>query len=168
MGDEDLRALLDATKDDPLLSPYPGGREPVNRVKKDPPPAPPDWDTKPTILILKGKEREFFTIGDLATALGRSVVTIRSWENKGVLPKTPYRSPTPKGPPRQSIAGGGTPTKGRRLWTREQIEGILRICHECRVIIDPKRRPPSEEFTFKVAQLFVQLLNEDRDGTTQP
>lgn len=143
---------------DPLLDRFsdlnwPGKRKPVNR---DRPVAPvPDvvpWDDNPLFYVYKGEKKEFFTISSLSVALGRSPVTIRSWENKGMLPKSPYRSPKPKGGKLP-----GVEQKGKRLWTREQIDGILSIASQEGVILNGK--PPTPRFAQRVSELFNTLVN---------
>lgn len=125
---------------------YPGGRAP----RREAPPSPKldlatDWDSKPTIKIHKGEEREFFTIGDLATALGREPVTIRSWEDKGYLPKSRYRGPAPK----KGIPG--KEVKGRRLYTRQQIEIVIAAAIESGVAgPNALYRPNWKKFTKTV------------------
>lgn len=147
------------TSDDKILERfkdlnYPGKREPVNR--KPTPEKTPEWDARPIKFMIGGEEAEFYTISNLAEALGRSVVTIRSWENRGLLPRTPYRSPRPRGDMLP-----GTPRRGKRLWTREQIIGILRIASEEKVILNGK--PPNERFAQRVLALYQSLLNKDSD-----
>jgi hypothetical protein len=144
---------------DPLLDRfsdlnYPGKRAPVNRSKTIEEQVPASWDEKPLKYMVQGQEKEFFTISHLASALNRSVVTIRSWENKGLIPKTPYRSPRPRG---ETLPG--TPRKGRRLWTREQILGILNIAQEEKVILNGK--PPTKRFHDRVLGLFTSLSQKD-------
>lgn len=114
------------------------------------------WDAKPIVYIVSGKAKEFFTIGHLANALGRKPVTLRSWESKGVFPKSPYRSPAPRG----SIPGKAS--KGKRLWTREQIEGVLRIALEEGVLLDGGP-PPTQRFTARVNGLFITLYNSEHN-----
>ena len=41
------------------------------------------WDETPIIKTLGGKETEVFTIGALAHALEKSIVSVRLWERKG-------------------------------------------------------------------------------------
>lgn len=145
---------------DPILDRFsdmqwPGKRKPINRPEDAPKtPEREGWDEKPLHYMFQGQEREFFTISHLSAALGRAVVTIRSWENKGMLPKTPYRSPRPRG---ESLPG--TPPKGKRLWTRAQVLGILQIASEERVITNGK--PPTKRFAERVLELFKKLLEED-------
>lgn len=58
----------------------------------------------------KQNTESLVTIGALAKALGVSVITIRFWERKGLIPKTPFRT-----------------KKGDRLYSPKQIEGIREI-----------------------------------------
>lgn len=142
--------LLDRFADIPV----PGKRQPVNRPTEDAEPAP-AWDKNPITYKVKGQDREFFTISALAVALNRAPVTLRSWENKGLLPASRYRAPKPK---RETIPGA-TP-KGKRLWTRQQIEGILTIARQEGVILNGK--PPSPKFAQRVSHYFQQLLEQDQ------
>lgn len=74
-----------------------------------------------TIFRIKGEEVEMFTIGELARAIGRKPVTVRMWESRGWIPRSNYRTPTPKG---SQIPG--RPVKGRRLYTRTQVEFLAK------------------------------------------
>lgn len=75
---------------------------------------------KPYVAVLNGVSTEFFPIGVLAAALERKPVTIRSWEDKGIIPLSRYRMP---------VRGGdripGKAVNGRRLYTRSQIDVIV-------------------------------------------
>jgi hypothetical protein len=129
---------------------YPGRRKPVNR---DGPRASSEtevWDAKPTFYLVRGERREFFFISALAKALGYSVQSIRSWEDQGLLTNSGYRSPRTNG----RVAGGRS-DKGRRLWTRAQIDGILALAKRHRVILNKK--PPTPAFAEDVARLFNEL-----------
>ena len=147
-----LDAIIEELRD------YPGKRPPVNRpnTTKASAPDPDPWDAKPAIYIHNGQSAEFFTIGHLAKALNRSPVTIRSWEKKGLLPKSLYRSPAPK------VSTINGPPKGKRLWTRAQIEGLLQIATEENCIIDANQSTPTQQFTVRVAQLFKNLYEQDK------
>ena len=130
---------------------YPGRREPVNRNPKTaPPPLEAAWDAKPVFYRVGGEKREFFTISHLAKALGYSVQSIRAWEAQSLLPRSPYRSPRTIRP-----VAAGRSDKGKRLWTREQIEGILRLAKEHKVLVN--REPPTPAFYRDVARLFEEL-----------
>jgi hypothetical protein len=67
-------------------------------------------------FLVAGEPRKFYSIGALATALGKQPVTLRSWEQKGWLPAASFRTPAPRGP---QIPG--KVTKGRRLYSQEQV-----------------------------------------------
>jgi hypothetical protein len=73
-------------------------------------------ELKSTTWAIGGKTREFYTIGEVAKAVGRSAITLRSWESKGWLPAPKYRTPKPSG---EQIPG--KPAKGKRLYSREQV-----------------------------------------------
>jgi hypothetical protein len=137
---------------------YPGRRKPTNRGgKPSPPPDKPIWDNKPLRYTLPGDDevREFYTISHLAVALGYSVQSIRAWEDKGMLPRSRYRSPRTKGKPQ---AQGSH--KGKRLWTREQVEGIVRLARRHKVILN--KRPPTAAFARDVRVLFDQLASSSK------
>ena len=51
-----------------------------------------------------------YAVGDLAVRLKRSPTTLIQWIRRGVIPKTQYRAAK----------------SGRRLWTQDQLEAILR------------------------------------------
>lgn len=103
------------------LPDWPGGTAPRNRASSKP-------STKPVgvngargkVYRIGGVETEFFTVGELAKALGRKSVTIRSWESRGWLPKVKYRTPPPAA---EQIPG--KPSKGRRLYSRDQVEFLV-------------------------------------------
>jgi hypothetical protein len=128
---------------------YPGRRKPKNRGTPPPPP-PVEWDAKPLYYRVDGEKREFFVIGHLAKALGYSVASIRAWEDKSLMPSSGYRSPRTKAP-----VAGGRSDKGKRIWTREQIVGIVRIAEEHKVILNKK--PPTRAFAKDVAAFFASL-----------
>jgi hypothetical protein len=50
-------------------------------------------------------------------------------------------------------------TKGKRLWTRAQIDGILKIAASERVILNGK--PPTKRFAERVLDLYRELLQKD-------
>jgi hypothetical protein len=59
-------------------------------------------------------ETELFTIGALAQALEKQIVTIRLWEQKGYIPMAPYRL--------RSKQLNGQKVNGNRVYTRELID----------------------------------------------
>ena len=136
---------------------YPGRRKPVNRSKKEVIPELEEWDAKPVYYMIGGERKEFFLISHLAKALGYSVQSIRAWEAQGLLARTPYRSPRTAAP-----VAAGKSSKGKRLWTREQVLGIIRIAKKHRVIF-PNRKgvkhPPTPRFAAEVGEYFNSLIN---------
>jgi hypothetical protein len=97
-----------------------------------------------------GVETEFYTLGNLAQALGRQPVTIRKWEREGIIPKSTYQSPGRDDDPRGR----------RRLYTREQIEGIVRIAHEEGVLVSHQKPLKATNFTVRVVDLFKRLAEQ--------
>jgi hypothetical protein len=75
------------------------------------------WDENPIIKTLGGKEVEVFTIGALALALEKSIVSVRLWERKGYIPRAPYRL--------RSKTLKGQKTGGNRVYTRALIESTV-------------------------------------------
>jgi hypothetical protein len=133
---------------------YPGRKKPVNRDVK----AVSDtevWDAKPVYYLINGERREFFLISHLAKALDYSVQSIRAWEAQGLLARTPYRSPRTARP-----VAGGRSNKGKRLWTREQVLGIVRIAKKHGVIFPDRKgvkNPPTPAFAAEVGEFFSHL-----------
>jgi hypothetical protein len=102
----------------------------------------------PVVLLVRGKLHEFFLIGAFAAALGRRPVTIRTWEQNGTLPVARFFTP--------GIDGD---TRGkRRLYTREQIEGIVKIAHEEGVLDILTKKPIKHtKFTERAVDLYENL-----------
>jgi hypothetical protein len=105
------------------------------------------WDIDPQIMMVKGKPVEMFTIKALAKAWdARTVYSVRKLERAGVLPKARYRKPK-QGDQR-----------GNRLYTREQIEAVVRIARECGVYSTGTRvNIVSTGFTEKLAAVWNDL-----------
>lgn len=115
-----MRDVLDLFGD---LPDYPGKRKPKNR---------PDTIAESRremddifrgvpkkTMVVKGIPTDLYTVGALARIVGRSVKTIRKWEDKGWLPKPTYRTSKASGSPK--VNGS---EKGYRLYTRAQIEVV--------------------------------------------
>ena len=75
------------------------------------------WDSNPSIKTLGGQDTEVITIGALAQALEKTIVTIRLWERKGYIPRAPYRL--------RSKTLKGQKTGGNRVYTRALIESAI-------------------------------------------
>ena len=79
------------------------------------------WDARPRPTTLpNGKEIDLFTIGALAEALGRPVITLKLWMDEGHLPTSPYRLPT-------KTDKNGKERAGRRLYSRSMIESAIAV-----------------------------------------
>lgn len=102
---------------------YPGSKKKRKAVVKKEPEITSslNWDANPTKRTLpNGKDVELFLIGSLAAALGRPIITIRSWIKEGYLPSAPYRLPVKK-----DI--NGKDHQGRRLYSRAMIEAAIEL-----------------------------------------
>lgn len=87
------------------------------------------WDAKPVWMSVHGQTKEMFLKSALAMALNRQLVTIRSLENSGVLSKPRLRN-----------------YRGRWLYSRDQIEDLVKLAEEEGVIDPLLRRPFSKRF----------------------
>ena len=134
---------------------YPGQRKPVNRDKKDVVPGP--RSGTPNRCITGSPASRRGVLPDLprgqGTGLQRAVDPCLGGPGSArshPLPITTY------GPP----VAGGRSNKGKRLWTREQVLGIIRIAKKHRVIF-PNRRgikhPPTPAFAAEVGEFFASL-----------
>lgn len=133
---------------------YPGSTRPLvrhpNRLHTEVAKSAADWDAKPRKYVVGGVEMEFFTVGQLARALGRQPVTIRKWEREGVIPRSTYQSPGRDDDPRGR----------RRLYSRKQVEGIVRIATEEGVLVSHQKPIKDTQFTARVTDLFKRLAEQ--------
>ena len=104
-----------------------------------------DFLGKPREYQVNGKDIKFYTIGQLAHALNRRPVTLRKWESEGIIPMA------------QFIAPSDTPNGRRRLYTREQVEGIIRIAEDEGILADTWKPIKKTRFTSRVISLFEEL-----------
>lgn len=113
------RDLFDLLGD---LPDWPGSTPPKNRSTS---PKRPKGEeelngAKGKVYRISGEDVEMFTVGELARALGRKPGTIRMWESRGWIPRAKFRTPAPQGPQLPNA-----PTKGRRLYSRSQVEFLV-------------------------------------------
>lgn len=120
---------------------YPGSKKPKNRKGYETLGDPSD-NVKPTFYTINGVRQEFYTVGQLARLLGRKPVTLRMWESRGWIPPATYRSAIPKS---QQLPG--KQSKGRRLYTRAQVELIIQAVE--RFIGDQPRLSSAKWSEFK-------------------
>ena len=71
---------------------------------------------KKDFKLPNGEVIELFYIGALASALGRSTNAIRKWEIAGVIPDPCFKD-----------------DKGRRLYSQEQIDAIVRCAERAKI-----------------------------------
>jgi hypothetical protein len=96
------------------------------------------------IYSVGGVEKKFYTIGSLASALGRKPVTIRAWESKGWIPSATFRTPAPR---KEQIPG--TEAKGRRLYSEAQIVFLVETAIACR--LNDQRNADWKRFRKEIA-----------------
>lgn len=104
---------------------YPGSKRKRKAVEekyaKVEQPESPEWDSRVYKKTLPtGKDVEMFTLGSLAQALGRPIITLRLWETMGYLPSAPYRLS-------DKIDKHGDIRKGRKLYSRAMVEAAVEI-----------------------------------------
>lgn len=129
---------------------YPGSRH-ARRSEETPSPAAveaPEWAAKPVVKNIKGQRTELYPVGVLASALGRSAVTMRLWERNGILPRAKYRLANKNG------------VGGRRYYTRPQIESVVAVAAEFQMLGEQRRLHP--EFTARVTAAWADLLKGER------
>lgn len=97
--------------------------------------------------MINGETVELFAIGAVCAALGRPAVTIRLWIRQGHLPQATFRMPERNG------------VKGRRLYTRAQVEAIIQVA-EAHGIRDASRVDWNNHTT--VASEIRELWNQQR------
>ncbi|KUL44719.1 hypothetical protein ADL22_12305 [Streptomyces sp. NRRL F-4489] len=105
------------------------------------------WDSKPRVYRVGGVLHEFYSIGHLSMALNRQPVTIRKWERTGIIPAPTF------------VVRGKTERGNRRLYTRAQIEGMIRIAEEEGILHHEGEgiQISATKFSERVAQLFEDL-----------
>lgn len=104
---------------------YPGSRVPLPSGPESKPRKEQtleEWDSNPVWKNIGAVKTEFFTIGALCAALGRPAVTIRLWVRLGHLPDATFRLPDKSG------------VRGRRLYTRKQVEAIIQTAEAHRIL----------------------------------
>jgi hypothetical protein len=129
---------------------YPGSKKvkrSVSGVSTDP------WDDLPSVEFeVHGVPTLFYGVGVLAQMLGRKPQTIRKWENAGYFPRSRFRYPG-------SSSANNRREGQRRLYTRDEIEGVVAIAKSTGVL-DPHGRGSnvgSTAFPAQTRALFESL-----------
>ncbi len=125
---------------DPTL--YPGSKQKRKAVTN---PAPRGIWADYIDLKVRGKTVRFYTIGTLAAALERKPPTIRKWERLGYIPLAEWHTP------------GRTLHGQKRLYTRPEIEGMVRIADEEGLLGAFNRNVSATNFPARVRKLFKEL-----------
>jgi hypothetical protein len=99
-------------------------------------------------MRINGENMTFYLLAALAEALLRKPGTIRAWEADGKFPQTPFRTPS------NGALGG------KRLYTREMIEGVAAIADDEGLLYS--QRPLTPRFTQRVTDLFTKTRQEIR------
>lgn len=129
---------------------YPGSKRKIEHTEDDRSKPKSDalrWDDKPRTYKINGVDTEFFTVGHLAIAMNRKPLTIRQWERRGIIPKSTY----------QRAGRNGSQHGRRRLYTRQQIEGMMAIAAEEGLLSNDRREIASTKFRARVLDLFRRL-----------
>jgi hypothetical protein len=128
---------------------YPGSRERRQTVPASRPSAVEEVDLlgDGTVMTVRGHEVEFFTIGQVARAINRKAGTLRAWEDRGILPESGY------------VKRGKDVRGDRRLYSRAQAEGIIRLA-KASGVMDAESRRPLHDFSAWVWALFNELKGD--------
>lgn len=140
---------MTATCPPPTLDMYPGTKRQIIAPRgavdlASGAPDPDRWDAHPREYAVRGRTTQFYTIGALAKALNRKTVTVRRWEINGLIPVSPWRSPS------QYERGK------QRLYSRELIEAIVQIAREEGVLNPYGRNIGQTRFKDRVYETFVR------------
>lgn len=139
---------------------YPGSK----RKRREP--LPPEitpvegWEKRSYKKTLpSGKEVDMYTLGSLADALGRPIITIRQWMKAGHLPNSPYRMPT-------TLDKNGDERQGRRLYTKPMIDAAVSafsragLLHKKRVEWSSHR-----QLTSEIDEAWKTILATENENT---
>lgn len=139
---------------------YPGSKRKRKSVIKEAPKVKEQatWDARSYSKTLpNGKDIEFFTLGALAKALGRPIVTVRTWTMAGQLPASPYRMPT-------VVDKNGDDRIGRRLYSRAMIEAAIDIFERNGLLhLDRIEWSRHQHVTDDIAEAWGKLRATDND-----
>jgi hypothetical protein len=100
-------------------------------------------------FTIGGKPVELFTISQVAELLNRKPVTLRKWEERGVVPRATFAKPGANGDKRGR----------RRLYSRAQVEALVRIAEEEKILLDPHAHIGKTHFQAKVWAAFKEIAN---------
>ena len=114
-----------------------------------------DWTINPIKKTLpNGRDMEFYTIGALAVALGRPLVTIRYWMKKGYLPAPSYRLG-------DKTDVTGKEIKGRRLYSRAQIDVAVELFGKAGFLNKTRIQWPNKQLTDAITEAWSNIRAEE-------
>lgn len=123
---------------------FPGSRQPISPISG---PRDPLGGRKGKEFTINHKTVELFTISDVAELLNRRPVTIRKWEEKGIIPKATFAKPGANKDPRGR----------RRLYSREQVTALVQIAEAEGILHNPHAQISQTNFKAKVLAEFKRL-----------
>jgi hypothetical protein len=123
---------------------FPGSRQPITDLA---PARDPLGGLTGKQYTIGGKPVELFTISQVAEALHRKPVTIRKWEERGVIPKATFAKP----------GAGGDPRGRRRLYSRDQVLALVTIADAETILFNPHAQISQTNFKAKVWAEFKRL-----------
>lgn len=100
--------------------------------------------------VIGGKQVRLFTIGELSQVLNRKPVTIRKWERTGQIPKATFVKPGANQDPRGR----------RRLYSKAQVEALLRVATEEKILYNLNLQISRTRFRDKVFAAFRELARQ--------
>jgi hypothetical protein len=114
-----------------------------------------DWTINPIKKTLpNGRDMEFYTIGALAVALGRPLVTIRYWMKEGYLPAPSYRLG-------DKTDATGKEIKGRRLYSRSQIDVAVELFGKAGFLNKTRIQWPNKQLTDAITEAWSNIRAEE-------
>lgn len=137
---------------------YPGSKKKrretkpkTKRVNKDGS----DWTASAVFRKLpSGELHEFYQVGALAQALGRPLVTVRYWIKEGYLPQAPYRLSDKE-------TKNGEKMRGRRLYSRAQIEKAVELFGKAGVLDKTRIQWPNQQLTNAIAEAWDSIKSAE-------
>lgn len=130
---------------------YPGSKQKRVKFPEKPPVKPlyPEEIGEPAKYFrVKGQLTACYTLGQLASFLGRKAVTLRKWEASGVIPAAPF------------YIEGEDQRGNRRYYSAGHVEGIVAIAKEEGILQDAARKIGDTKFQPRVKELFDRIYKE--------
>jgi hypothetical protein len=120
------------------------------------------WDARPYVKTMpNGKDMELFTLGALSDALGRPIITVRTWTNNGQLPLPPYRLPS-------KPDKNGKIHAGRRLYSRAMVDSAVDIFQRNGLLhLDRIEWSQHQQVTKDIAEVWNQIRTNENTANTE-